>query len=108
VGGRAHWQAFADTVRERFAIREPIRRLARPDTLLCRCEDVRFDAVAGAPGWSAAKLQSRCGMGACQGRVCGAAAQALFGWTPPVPRTPLVPARIGTLTLECEARCDGA
>ncbi|MDS0861566.1 NAD(P)/FAD-dependent oxidoreductase [Burkholderia pseudomultivorans] len=108
VARRAHWQAFADTVRERFAIREPIRRLARPDTLLCRCEDVRFDAVAGAPGWSAAKLQSRCGMGACQGRVCGAAAQALFGWTPPVPRTPLVPARIGTLTLECEARCDGA
>ncbi|KWF38216.1 FAD/NAD(P)-binding oxidoreductase [Burkholderia pseudomultivorans] len=108
VARRAHWQSFADAVRERFAIREPIRRLARPDTLLCRCEDVRFDAVAGAPGWTAAKLQSRCGMGACQGRVCGAAAQALFGWTPPVPRTPLVPARIGTLTLECDARCDGA
>ncbi|MBZ5795237.1 NAD(P)/FAD-dependent oxidoreductase [Burkholderia contaminans] len=108
VAQRAHWQAFANAVRERFAIREPIRRLARPDTLLCRCEDVRFDAVAQAPGWTAAKLQSRCGMGACQGRVCGAAAQALFGWTPPVPRTPLVPARVGTLMLDGTASCDGA
>ncbi|MCA8096379.1 NAD(P)/FAD-dependent oxidoreductase [Burkholderia contaminans] len=108
VAQRAHWQAFADAVRERFAIREPIRRLARADTLLCRCEDVRFDAVAQAPGWTAAKLQSRCGMGACQGRVCGAAAQALFGWTPPVPRTPLVPARVGTLMLDGTASCDGA
>ncbi|MGU3779512.1 FAD-dependent oxidoreductase [Burkholderia metallica] len=108
VARRAHWQAFADAVRERFAIREPVRRLARPDTLLCRCEDVRFDAVAGEPGWTAAKLQSRCGMGACQGRVCGAAAQVLFGWTPPVPRTPLVPARVGTLMLDGTASCDGA
>ncbi|CAB3746999.1 FAD/NAD(P)-binding oxidoreductase [Burkholderia puraquae] len=108
VARRAHWQAFADAVHERFAIREPIRRLARPDTLLCRCEDVRFDAVARAPGWTAAKLQSRCGMGACQGRVCGTAAQALFGWTPPVPRTPLVPARVGTLMLDGSASSDGA
>ncbi|OXI96020.1 MULTISPECIES: NAD(P)/FAD-dependent oxidoreductase [Burkholderia] len=108
VTQRAHWQAFADAVRERFAIREPIRRLPRADTLLCRCEDVRFDAVAQAPGWTAAKLQSRCGMGACQGRVCGAAAQALFGWTPPVPRTPLVPTRVGTLMLDGTASCDGA
>ncbi len=100
VERRAHWQAFADAVRERFAIREPIRQLARPDTLVCRCEDVRYDAVAGAAGWTAAKLQSRCGMGACQGRVCGAAAQALFGWTPPAPRSPLVPARVGTLLLD--------
>ncbi|MCA3845685.1 MAG: NAD(P)/FAD-dependent oxidoreductase, partial [Burkholderia sp.] len=108
VARRAHWQAFADEVRERFAIREPIRRLARPDTLLCRCADVRFDAVVQEPGWTAAKLQSRCGMGACQGRVCGAAAQALFGWTPPVPRTPLVPARVDTLMLDGTASCDGA
>ncbi|ONS26926.1 FAD/NAD(P)-binding oxidoreductase, partial [Burkholderia cenocepacia] len=83
-------------------------RLARADTLLCRCEDVRFDAVAREPGWTVAKLQSRCGMGACQGRVCGAAAQALFGWTPPAPRTPLVPARVGTLMLDGTGPCDGA
>ncbi|HDR9066771.1 TPA: NAD(P)/FAD-dependent oxidoreductase [Burkholderia vietnamiensis] len=109
VEQRARWQAFGDAVRERFAIREPIRRLARPDTLLCRCEDVRYDAVAPAHGWTAAKLQTRCGMGACQGRVCGAAAHTLFGWTPPAPRTPLVPARVGTLMLDDTdtASCDG-
>ncbi|KWA74704.1 FAD/NAD(P)-binding oxidoreductase [Burkholderia ubonensis] len=100
IARRARWQAFADAVRDRFAIREPVRKLARPDTLVCRCEDVRYDALVNEAGWTAAKLQSRCGMGACQGRVCGAAAQALFGWTPPAPRPPLVPARVGTLVLD--------
>ncbi|MBY4857718.1 FAD/NAD(P)-binding oxidoreductase, partial [Burkholderia contaminans] len=104
----AQGEGFALAFGARFATRERSRGLARADTLLCRCEDVRFDAVAQAPGWTAAKLQSRCGMGACQGRVCGAAAQALFGWTPPVPRTPLVPARVGTLMLDGTASCDGA
>ncbi|KWI31095.1 FAD/NAD(P)-binding oxidoreductase [Burkholderia stagnalis] len=106
IARRARWQAFADAVRERFAIREAVRTLARPDTLVCRCEDVRYDALVNEAGWTAAKLQSRCGMGACQGRVCGAAAQALFGWTPPAPRSPLVPARVGTLLLD--GRCDDA
>jgi hypothetical protein len=36
-------------------------------------------------------------MGACQGRVCGAATQALYGWTPAPPKHLLAPARIGTL-----------
>ena len=94
---RRHWQAFADQVRSTFTLRPEVLQLARPDTLLCRCEDVAFSAIAEQPGWTAAKLQSRCGMGACQGRVCATAAQALFGWEPPRPRTPLVPARIGTL-----------
>ena len=40
--------------------------------------------------------------------ACSAAAQALFGWTPPMPRTPLVPARVGTLMLDGTASCDGA
>jgi len=106
VERRAHWRAFADAVRQRFAIREPIRALARPDTLVCRCEDVRYDAIANASGWTAAKLQTRCGMGACQGRVCGTAAQALFGWAPPAPHSPLVPARVGTLLLDGAADRD--
>ncbi len=50
--------------------------LPRPDaeTLLCRCEDVTFDAAHDAieQGGSAnaIKLATRCGMGACQGRNC--------------------------------------
>ncbi|WP_097302299.1 NAD(P)/FAD-dependent oxidoreductase [Pseudomonas chlororaphis] len=97
---RAHWQAFAERVSETFALQPALLRLARPDTLLCRCEDVPYAAVAGEAGWSEAKLHSRCGMGACQGRVCATAAQALFGWAAPTPRAPLVPARIETLLME--------
>jgi len=42
-------------------------------------------------------------MGACQGRVCGSAAQFLFGWQPPSPRPPFSPARISTLAKLAEA-----
>ena len=94
---RAHWQAFADQLHRHFTLAPSLKNLARPDTLVCRCEDVPQAALAGCGGWTEAKLHTRCGMGACQGRVCGAAASFLFGWTPPAPRPPLSPARIGTL-----------
>lgn len=97
---RAHWQGFADRLQATFALQPALLQLARPDTLLCRCEDVPYSAVAGQADWTQAKLHSRCGMGACQGRVCATAAQALFGWAAPTPRVPLVPARIETLLLE--------
>lgn len=35
---------------------------------------------SSAQHWRNAKLQSRCGMGVCQGRVCGAAAKVIWGW----------------------------
>ena len=45
-----------------------------PDTLICRCEDVRLDALAAArvhgQSANALKLVTRCGMGLCQGRNC--------------------------------------
>lgn len=94
---RAHWQAFADQLQRHFALAPALKTLAAPDTLVCRCEDVPQAALAACGGWTDAKLNTRCGMGACQGRVCGAAAQFLFGWTPPAPRPPLSPARIATL-----------
>ncbi|KJK08332.1 NAD(P)/FAD-dependent oxidoreductase [Pseudomonas tussilaginis] len=101
---KAQWQRFADQLRECFTLTPKVGNLARADTLLCRCEDIALRDIQGQPGWTAAKLQSRCGMGACQGRVCGTAAQVLFGWTPTPPRAPLVPARIGTLLLEGTAQ----
>ena len=94
---RARWDAFAVQLHRSFALAPGLRQMPRPDTLVCRCEDVPLSALAGCSGWSDAKLHRRCGMGACQGRVCGDAAQFLFGWTPPVPRPPLSPARIATL-----------
>lgn len=45
-------------------------------TVLCRCEEVAAGTVrtaiaAGAAGPNRAKTATRCGMGACQGRICG-------------------------------------
>ncbi|MDP9993101.1 NADPH-dependent 2,4-dienoyl-CoA reductase/sulfur reductase-like enzyme [Variovorax boronicumulans] len=94
---RARWDVFAAQLHRSFALAPEIKQMPQPDTLVCRCEDVPFSALADCTGWTDAKLHRRCGMGACQGRVCGDAAQFLFGWTPPAPRPPLSPVRIATL-----------
>lgn len=94
---RQRWQGFADALKRDFALDPRLNQLAQPDTLVCRCEDVPYSQLTGKPDWTAAKLASRCGMGACQGRVCGAAAKQLFGWQPPAPRPPFSPARVETL-----------
>lgn len=94
---RDRWRRFADRVVSAFELREPA--LARPsaETILCRCEDVPFGEVSRYENWREAKLHTRCAMGACQGRICGAAAQTYFGWTAGTPRPPLAPTRIGAL-----------
>ncbi|HEX5697961.1 MAG TPA: FAD/NAD(P)-binding oxidoreductase [Rhodoferax sp.] len=94
---RDRWEAFAGLLNHHFALDPALRQMPRADTLVCRCEDVTHGALSRCSGWMDAKLHNRCGMGACQGRVCGDAAQFLYGWTPPVPRPPLSPARISTL-----------
>ncbi|WP_448108437.1 FAD-dependent oxidoreductase [Pseudomonas azerbaijanoccidentalis] len=94
---RARWQGFAKVLNQAFALDPRLKSLARPDTLVCRCEDVPYAVLAGHADWREAKLASRCGMGACQGRVCGGATQHLFGWQPSAPRPPYSPARIETL-----------
>ncbi|MDF3838272.1 FAD/NAD(P)-binding oxidoreductase [Cupriavidus basilensis] len=94
---RARWRSFAGLVRATFALDPALKALARPDTLVCRCEDVPLSAIRAHPDAWQAKMQSRCGMGACQGRICATASRVLFGWPLPTPRPPLSPARIGTL-----------
>jgi D-hydroxyproline dehydrogenase subunit alpha len=94
---RRRWQRFAASVAQAFELGVSARTLPSARTLLCRCEDVSIGAVAGHANWRDAKLHTRCGMGACQGRICGAAAATLFGWDVPPPRPPFSPARIGTL-----------
>lgn len=94
---RARWQGFAKALNQAFALNPQLKTLAQPETLVCRCEDVPYSALEGQRDWREAKLATRCGMGACQGRVCGAAAQHLFGWQPSAPRPPFSPARIQTL-----------
>jgi NADPH-dependent 2,4-dienoyl-CoA reductase/sulfur reductase-like enzyme len=97
VRTRERWRRFAARVDAAFALGEAARERPSDDTLLCRCEDVPFGAVAEHASWRDAKLHTRCGMGPCQGRICGAAAQVYFGWDSSAPRPPFSPARIGTL-----------
>jgi hypothetical protein len=65
--------------------------------LLCRCEDVSFHRIAACQSWREAKLHTRCGMGPCQGRVCGAALQFLLGWNIDSVRPPLFASRVESI-----------
>ncbi len=94
---RARYQKIAGSMKKAFRLRPELATLSEPDTLLCRCEDVTFQRVRQHDSWRAAKLHSRCGMGACQGRVCGAAAAFLFGWSVDSLRPPVFPARCSSL-----------
>lgn len=94
---RRHWQRFAWEMARAFHLDARLKQLPQPDTLLCRCEDVAMDQMASAADWRQAKIHSRCGMGACQGKVCGAAARFLRDWPLAIPRVPLAPARVTTL-----------
>src|SRR4051794_11504580 len=58
---------FAESLNRTFSLRPEIKELARPDTIICRCEDVTFEELAEMPSFRAAKLHVRCGMGPCQG-----------------------------------------
>jgi len=66
-------RAFIDTL---FQPGEAFRVPAHPDTIVCRCEEVtagsiRDTASLGVPGPNQMKAFLRCGMGPCQGRLCG-------------------------------------
>jgi D-hydroxyproline dehydrogenase subunit alpha len=99
-----------------------LRRLATPATLLCRCEDVTVEELTAAlqhdPGVasaSAAKLLTRVGMGACQGRMCetavrqliaasrGSALSEIAGYVPRAPVKPVPLAAFAALAAEAGA-----
>jgi len=86
-----------------FALRDELRSLPQPDTIVCRCEDVAFGSLSGCSSWTDAKLQTRCGMGPCQGRICGPAVEHLLGWRPVSVRQPLFPVPLGALCSPDEA-----
>lgn len=93
----ANARRFASVLAAGFVLRPELRSLASDDTVLCRCEDVTYGEVRRYPDWRSAKLQTRCGMGACQGRICGGATGFLFGWADDSYRPPAGTARIGSL-----------
>ncbi len=95
---RARERAFATLLARQFALDPRLRTLAEADTVVCRCEDVPLAALDGCSDPRSARLAARCGMGACQGRICGAALAEL-GRFPRggLGRPPLFPARLATL-----------
>jgi D-hydroxyproline dehydrogenase subunit alpha len=103
-GKRSAEAAFGRAMSRAFALRIELFSVAKPDTIVCRCEDVRFGQVSAqaAPqmGWTYAKLQTRCGMGICQGRVCGPALEAMFGWRNNSVRSPLFPIPVAAMCSE--------
>jgi hypothetical protein len=88
---------LADALARAFELRADLRALADEGTVLCRCEDVAVSKLEAAGSWREARILTRCGMGPCQGRVCGAAAAFLKGWEIPAARPPLVPIPAGAL-----------
>jgi NADPH-dependent 2,4-dienoyl-CoA reductase/sulfur reductase-like enzyme len=88
---------FASRLETAFALRPELKALPENGTLLCRCEDVPYGAVRDQLSWRAAKLHTRCGMGPCQGRICGSAAEFLLGWNVDSVRPPVFPALISSL-----------
>jgi NADPH-dependent 2,4-dienoyl-CoA reductase/sulfur reductase-like enzyme len=94
---RAKQRVFGNRLEKAFALRSELRSLARPGTIVCRCEDVPLSSLSGRTGWTDAKLQTRCGMGPCQGRICGPTVEYLFGWTPGSVRQPLFPVPLQVL-----------
>jgi len=89
---------FARRLDRAFAPTAVLRDLPSDQTIVCRCEDVPLGRLRPHRSWRAAKLQTRCGMGPCQGRICGPAVELLFGWTPESIRPPVLPARVETIS----------
>lgn len=86
-------------------------KLATPETLICRCEEVSFADVEAALGeglesLGAVKRRTRIGMGRCQGRYCVPVLDTLIAercgrprseFSGMAPRPPAKPVRIGDL-----------
>lgn len=75
----ASGRRFADALARAHPVGPGWQTWLRGDTLVCRCEEVTYDALRAAvterhvDGARALKLTCRAGLGACQGRTCGRA-----------------------------------
>ena len=92
---RAH--KFAAALNDTFMLRGELRELPRSETVICRCEDVSLERLKDCDSFREAKVHTRCGMGPCQGRICGPAGCFLFGWESESVRPPVFPARLSSL-----------
>jgi NADPH-dependent 2,4-dienoyl-CoA reductase/sulfur reductase-like enzyme len=89
---------FAAALRSAFELRDELKRLPQPDTLVCRCEDVPYGSLTPHRSMRDAKLQTRCGMGPCQGRICGPSCEFFFNWRDTSIRPPIFPTALANLS----------
>ena len=87
----ASYRPFANAVGVMMALRPRQVAAIGSSTVVCRCEDITragIDAAArdGALDVNQLKHFTRCGMGPCQGRMCGDVAGALLAQARGVPR----------------------
>lgn len=94
---RQHARDFAALLHAHFTLGQAVRQLADADTLVCRCEDVRLADLAGLYDARTIKLMTRCGMGPCQGRVCGPALAEIADLPHPGLRPPVFPVPLNVL-----------
>ena len=94
---KAHARATAS---RRFidTLYPPLRTEIDDATLVCRCEEVtaaeiRAAVKTGCQGLNQLKAFTRCGMGACQSRMCGPVAAAVFAAARCVPLATVQPFR---------------
>ena len=95
---RTKARRFARLLDRAFQLRPELKKLPQSDTVICRCEDVSYSRLREHISWKSAKLQARCGMGPCQGRICGPATEFLFGWKMESVRPPIFPARLDSIS----------
>ncbi|WP_324135053.1 NAD(P)/FAD-dependent oxidoreductase [Bosea sp. (in: a-proteobacteria)] len=74
---------FAGAINRLMRARPAMVEAIAPETVICRCEDVRRGEIeaaiaAGAREINQLKHFTRCGMGPCQGRMCGETAATLL------------------------------
>ncbi|MBV9076223.1 MAG: FAD-dependent oxidoreductase [Methylobacteriaceae bacterium] len=110
LSGAARDETFSDAVSGLMRVRPGQVAAIAPDTVVCRCEDVTRAEIddayeAGARSLDQLKAFTRCGMGPCQGRMCGETAgdllalrggdRAAVGWW--TGRPPLRPVALADL-----------
>ena len=88
---RRFYAPFADAMAGMMALRPEQAAGIPAETVVCRCEDVTRESIenaaaAGALDVNQMKHFTRCGMGPCQGRMCGDVAAELFAQSRKVQR----------------------
>lgn len=97
------WQ-FAGALNEAFRLRPELREVPDGDTIVCRCEDVRWGALQEMRSRREAKLYTRCGMGPCQARICGPILDFMQSADCDTTRPPVFPARLETFVMDEETQ----